>query len=104
MTNIVSNITNTALLGVALLPWIALSAAHAEPATVKISDLNMSRPANVATFNARVDRAADKFCASYADPRNLTASAACKSGVRAEAEGKLSQAQVANAGLTLASR
>ena len=104
MTNLVSTISNTAMLGVALLPWIALSAAHAEPATIKISDLNMSRPAQVAIFNARVERAAGKVCASYADPRKLDVSEACRRAVRAEAESKLSQAQVANAGLTLASR
>lgn len=104
MTNFVSNISNTAMLGVALLPWIALGTAHAEPATIKISDLNMSRPAQVAIFEARVDQAAGKVCASYVDPRRLDASAACRQAVRAEAEGKLSQAQVANAGLTLASR
>jgi UrcA family protein len=104
MTNFVTNISNTAMLGVALLPWIALGSAHAQPATIKISDLNMSRPAHVAIFEARVDRAAGKVCASYVDVRNLGATASCKQAVRAEAEGKLSQAQVANAGMTLASR
>jgi UrcA family protein len=104
MTNFVSNISNTAMLGVALLPWIALGTAHAEPATIKISDLNLSRPAQVAVFDARVDRAAGKVCASYADPRKLDAAEACRRAVRAEAESKLAQAQVANAGLTLASR
>jgi UrcA family protein len=104
MTSFVSNISNAAMLGVALLPWIALGTAHAAPATIRIADLNMSRPAQVAIFNARVDQAAGKVCASYADPRNLDAAATCRRAVRAEAESKLSQAQVANAGLTLASR
>ncbi len=105
MSNFVANIATAATLGVALLPWIALGAAHAEPATVKISDLNLSRPAQVAIFNARVDRAAGKVCVSYAEPRNLDASAACKHAVRAEADSKLSQVVAANDGrMSLASR
>ena len=89
----------TASLALAALPFIALGAAHAQPATVRISDLNMSRPAQVQVFNARVERAADKFCAGYADARELNRVAACKAGVRAELNEKAKLASV-----TVASR
>ncbi len=94
MSNFVSNIATAATLGVALLPWIALGAAHAQPATIKVSDLNMSRPSHVAVFNGRVDRAAQKVCADYANPRDFAASEACKQAVRAEAMDKLGQVQI----------
>jgi len=104
MSEFITRVGTATLMGAALLPWIALSVAHAEPATIKISDLNMSRPAHVAVFNARVERAADKFCAGKVDTRSLQALNACKRAVREDAADQMSQVLAKNAGMTLASR
>jgi UrcA family protein len=93
MSSFVAKVAGVATLGVALLPWIALSVARAEPATVKISDLNLSQPAAVAVLDARIARAADQVCASYATPQELNVSAACKHAVRAEAKDKVAAAE-----------
>jgi UrcA family protein len=103
-TALVAKTANLAMYALAALPIIALSTARAEPATVKISDLNLSRPAHVAQFNQRLDRATDQICAGYAERRNLTPAAACASAVRSEAMDKLSQAQRQTATVSVASR
>ena len=92
-TSFIAKTANIALYALAALPFIAISMAHAEPATVKISDLNMSQPAHVEQFNSRVEKAANQVCASYTERRDLTQSAACTSAVRAEAVEKLGQSQ-----------
>jgi UrcA family protein len=105
MSNFVAKTANVALFAVAALPFIALATARAEPVTVKVSDLNMARPAQVQEFNARVDHAANQICSSYTDNgRNLTANAACSSAVRAEAQDQLAQRQSQSASVTMASR
>jgi UrcA family protein len=92
MTSFVEKTATVAMYALAALPFIALGfSAHAETATVKISDLNMSQPAQVQTFDRRVDQAAHQICASYAAPSNLGPSAACTAAVRAEAQDKLTQ-------------
>ena len=102
MFKLINKITGAALFAVAVLPIVALSAARAEPATIRISDLNLSQPAAVETFNARVDHAAYQVCSGVVD---LTQAAACKASVRQEAMDKLSQAEAAQvATLTVASR
>ena len=93
MRNIVSDIATAATLGVALLPWIALSVAHAEPVSIRISDLNLSQPAQVAIFDQRVDRAANVLCEGVSQARGESALSVCKSAVRAEAMDKLAQAR-----------
>jgi UrcA family protein len=109
MSNFVAKLAAVATMGVAVLPWIALSVAHAEPATVRISDLNLSQPEQVAVLDARIDRAADQLCAGYATPRELALSAACRKAVRAEAKDKVAAAEheageAKIAALTVASR
>ena len=93
MTNIVAKAATIALYAVAALPIIAVAVAHAEPVSVKVSDLNMSQPAQVQQFNQRVDTAARRICSNYADPRDIERNAACNSAVHAEAQDKLSQAR-----------
>jgi UrcA family protein len=88
-TSVVAKTAMIALYALAAMPFIAISMAHAEPATVKVSDLDFSRPAQVATFEQRVERAADQICAGYADPRELTRTAACHAAVQSEARDKL---------------
>ena len=94
MLSLIAKSAAVATLAVAALPFIALGSAHAQTATVQISDLSMSRPVQVQEFKNRVDQAADQFCAGYTDPRNLNGVAACKSGVRAELEEKAAAAQL----------
>jgi UrcA family protein len=93
MTSVINKTAMIALYAVAALPFVAISFAHAEPVTVKVSDLNMSQPAQVQQYDQRVDRAARQICATYSDPRDLDRTAACKTAVRAEAADKLNQAQ-----------
>ncbi len=109
MFDFIAKSAAVASLAIAALPFIALGSAHAQTATVRISDLNLSRPAQVQVFNGRVERAASTFCASHADPRNLNSVAACKAGVRAELKEKAASAQFATdqatiADMTVASR
>ena len=94
MISFITKSAAVASLAIAARPCIALGAAHAQTASVQISDLNMSRPAQVQEFNNRVDQAADQFCAGYTDPRNLNGVAACKSGVRAELQEKAAAVQL----------
>jgi UrcA family protein len=91
MSTLLSKIATVAAIATAAFPAIALGFAHAEPATVRISDLDMSRPAHVAIYQARVERAADKLCASV-DGRDLARMAACRKAVHAEADDKLAGA------------
>ncbi len=104
MESLVGKIATAATLGVAILPWIALSVGHAQPVTVRVSDLNLSRPAQVQVFNGRVARAAERVCAGYADPRSLTLSGACKDGVRAEVQDKLAERRAQQGAVTIANR
>ena len=105
MTSLIAKIAGAALFAVAALPAIAVSMARAEPATVRISDLDLSKASNLAAFHVRVDHAANKFCVGYTEPRNLTQQAACRDGVRTEAQAKLNEVQASQAAtLTVASR
>jgi UrcA family protein len=103
MTSFVEKTATIALYALAALPFIAMSVAHAQPATVKISDLNMSQPAQVQEYDHRVNEAARQLCSSV-DRRDLDQQAACTSAVRAEAKDKLTQAEAQNARVDVASR
>ena len=89
MTSLLAKTANASLLALAALPIIAVSLAHAEPIPVKVSDLNMARPADQRTFEARVERAADRVCSGSVDSRDLGRLAACREAVRAEAHDQL---------------
>jgi len=88
MSNFVNKIAIVGTLGLAVLPWIALTSAHAQTAVVKVSDLAQGSPAQVALFESRVDQAAHKLCAGYVEARRLSQVAACKTAVRQEADEK----------------
>ncbi len=100
MNALLAKTANLSLLALAAVPMISLGFARAEPAAIRISDLNMSRPADVRTLDARVDHAANKVCATGPDVRDLGRFDACLKAVRAEAKDKIpsSQAQVRIAG------
>lgn len=108
MFNVIAKAAGLSLLALAALPAIALTAAHAETVTVRVSDLDLSRPAQVATFNGRVEHAAQRFCTARVDSRNLSAATACRHGVRAEAMEQLNSVQrdaiARNGAITLAAR
>ena len=93
MLSFITKSAAIASLAIAAIPFVALgSAAHAQ--TVRISDLDMSRSAQVQVFNGRVERAADQFCSRTVDARALDRMAACKAGVRAEMKEKAAAAQL----------
>jgi len=100
MTSLVEKTATIALYALAALPFIAISVAHAEPVTVRVSDLNMSQPAQVQQYEQRVNQAARQLCSSV-DARDLDQTAACTSAVKAEAADKLAQA---NRSTNIASR
>src|SRR5436190_1246336 len=84
---------------------IAFTSASAQPAAVKVSDLNLSDPAQVQKLNSRITNAAHEFCIDADMSRDLTRMADCESSVRAEVMEKL-EAQLASAKrpVSLASR
>jgi UrcA family protein len=89
-------VLNTAIKAAALslLTFAAVPAmAHAGSVSLKLSDLDLSQPTQVAMFNSRIDQVARKFCLGYADVQNLSSQAACRKGVRAEVMDKLSASQ-----------
>jgi len=101
MIALINKTAAVAGLALAALPFVALGFAHAAPApaTIRISDLNLSRPADVRVFEQRVDRVAEHMCASYV---SLADKARCKEAVRAEALDKLAAAT--SASVAVASR
>jgi len=105
MFNLIDKASGIGLLALAALPMVSLSAAHAQTATVKISDLDLRQPAQVAVFEQRLDRAADKVCIGRVTFKDLQATSACKRAVRAEAMEKLAaHDQFAARAVKLASR
>jgi UrcA family protein len=88
MTAFTSRIAGVATLALAILPVAALSTAHAAPyapASVQVADIDIATPAGKATFDARAQAAAHRFCA---DERKLGLKAACEAGVRSEVNEK----------------
>lgn len=84
MTDLLTKTANLSLLALAALPLIALSVAHADPVTVRTSDLDLSQPAQVAILNARIERAAKQYC-DDAGSQNLSRRNACIADFKAEA-------------------
>lgn len=93
MTSLLTKSINISLLAMAAVPLIAAGLAHAEPAGVKISDLNLSRPADVRTFDARLDHASHQVCLSGPEAKDLGRFDACRKAVRAEAMDKVAKSQ-----------
>ncbi|THD53331.1 UrcA family protein [Phenylobacterium sp.] len=88
-TSAASRIAGLATLALAVLPIAALTTAAHAGEHVHTGDLNMASAADRATFEQRVDHAANKFCNTE---RNLTNKAACKAGVHTEADEKAAAA------------
>ena len=71
----------------AALPVAVLSTAAHAGERVQVSDLNLASPTGQAAFTGRVDQAARNFCRTE---RNLSARAACETGIHQEAAEKVS--------------
>ena len=93
MFNLMEKATNFGLLALAALPFVSLGTAHAQTATVKVSDLDLSRPAHVAMYEGRVAQAANKVCTVRVDIRDVADKAVCERAIRDEAASQLSDRQ-----------
>jgi UrcA family protein len=93
MNALLAKTANLSLLALAAAPLLAVSLAHAEPAKVRISDLNLDRPADQRTFEARVSKAADQICGSI-NPAAFAQVQACREAVRSEAVDQLPQQHI----------
>ena len=95
MTNYVSKIAGIAAIALAALPLVAIAGvAEAAPATVQVSDLDLSTAEGQAQFNARVKGAAQEFCKSRAiTGSRIGSTRSCIAGVEAEMTEKLAAQQ-----------
>src|SRR5690606_38740382 len=94
MTQFASKIAGAAAIALAALPLVAIAGiAEAAPATVQISDLELSTPEGKAQFKARVKSAAQDYCRDRAPTGTRMASRACIAGVEAELTEKLAAQQ-----------
>ena len=86
---------------------IACSTVYAQGLQIKVSDLNLSDPAQMQVLNQRIDDAAHKMCTDGVYVPDLNRKAACEKGVKAEAQEKLINTQsyaAAKASVALAQR
>ena len=82
MTQLVTRITGVATLAAVS---VLAAAAQAQP-SVRVGDLNLATVAGKATFDHRVNVAADQVCG---DERNFSIRGACEAAVRSEVSEKL---------------
>lgn len=106
MTNFAARIAGVATLALAVVPVAALTtAAHASTAgrTIVVADLDLTTPAGMDAFEARLHDATRRICRGETA---LATQAACVKGVQAEAMAKLAQymAQSRSAPTALAAR
>jgi UrcA family protein len=96
-----------ATLALATVPVLALAtAAHAAPVTVQVADIDITTPEGARAFEARVDRAAAKFCRQSTEAMRLSERQACLEGVKLELAEKMEarSAMLAAKGSNFASR
>jgi UrcA family protein len=94
MSKFIARIATAAVIALAGLPVIAVTAANAQPAPARLqmSKLDLSSAKGAAAFNTRVDSIQRRFCAD-GQKRSLVDAAACRQAVRAEVMEKLSPEQ-----------
>jgi UrcA family protein len=97
MRKFIMSLTTVASLSLAAVPILGLTqAANAAElqARIVVGDLNLSSPAQAATFKARVDQAADEMCRAKGrmNPRDMP-HRVCVSEVRLEVSRQLSAPQ-----------
>ncbi|WP_374579410.1 UrcA family protein [Phenylobacterium sp.] len=94
MTKFSNTLAGLATLALAAVPALALTtAAHAAPAVVKVSDLDMASAHGAQILNQRVKIAAGKVCTDR-NPRDLSARAACIDSVYDEVHDALTARSV----------
>ncbi|MFC3076550.1 UrcA family protein [Phenylobacterium terrae] len=95
MTNYTNKIAGIAAIALAALPLVAIAGiAEAAPATVQVSDLDLSTAEGKAQFKARVNDAARDFCRGKEITGSRTgAMRSCIAGVEAEMTEKLAAQQ-----------
>lgn len=90
MTKVLEAVSAIGALVMAATPLVAIGGvAHAQevqPQVIRVADLDMSRPADVARFDARVGEAAQQMCSGRGD---MTINVSCRQAVREEALQKL---------------
>ena len=92
-TNLTSRLAGLATLALAALPMTALSsAAHAAPASVSVSDLNLLTPEGNAALQQRINTASLKYCMAR---KAITDRQACREGVQAELSEKAETVRIA---------
>ena len=72
---------------------VVCSTVYAQSLSIKVSDLNLSDPAQMQVLSQRIDEAAHKMCSEGVYSLDLTRKAACEKGVRVEAQEKLASSQ-----------
>jgi len=92
-TNFTSRVAGLATLALAALPMTALStAAHAAPASIAVSDLNLLTPEGNAVLQQRIKGASLKYCMGR---KAITDKQACREGVHAELSEKAETVRIA---------
>jgi UrcA family protein len=86
-TDFASKVSGVAMLALAALPIVALATPSNAQTVVKVADINLLSPQGVSEYNQRAEAAGRKFCLPE---RTLAGRAACKAGVKAELDEKLS--------------
>lgn len=95
-----STLAGIATLTLATVPALALATgAHAAPAVIKVSDLDLNSAQGARTLEKRIDAAARDVCAS-GGRMSLDAHATCLESVRSEARDKIADRQYATANAT----
>ncbi len=98
MRNILNTLSTIGALAMAATPLLAVgSLAHAaeptvRPAYIQVSDLDLSRASDAATFHNRVDVAGSAICGQDTG-RTMNSQTACVDAVRQEAVEKLGSVQ-----------
>lgn len=98
MSKILNTLSAIGALVMAATPLVAVGGmAHAAeigatPVHINVSDLDLSRPADAATFRQRVDAAAESFC-TQGDDMRLSQRDGCRNAIRQEATAKLGSSQ-----------
>lgn len=102
MSRFIGRLSTAAILGLAALPALGLTqAAHAAPArpavlaTIRIGDLDLSRPDDARRLQARIDAAGESVCDARARAEKLDrwSARACRIDIRDEVRSKLSRRQ-----------
>ncbi|WP_297692049.1 UrcA family protein [Phenylobacterium sp.] len=91
MNNLIAKFADAITPGLVAFPVAIMltTAAHAAPVNVRLPDLNVATHTGQVALQARAGGAAQSFCG---DEKNLGIQAACKAGVRQEAQEKLATA------------